>query len=116
MRYESKPLTTGDVARYCGVSRQGVIRWIKQGKLEAYRTPGGHYRIQKAHFRNFLEKFDMPVDDGFFGGGAQHVLVIASDATVLEQVVEALSVLPEQYEIDFAIDSPSALAKIERFK
>lgn len=63
-------LTAGEVARYCGVSRRGVNRWIRQGKLKAYKTPGGHYRIRKADFRNFLEQFEMPVDPTFFGEGA----------------------------------------------
>ncbi|MFQ5855968.1 MAG: helix-turn-helix domain-containing protein [Anaerolineae bacterium] len=66
MSEDTKPITTGTVARYCGVTRNGVIRWIRQGKLEAFRTPGGHYRIRKADFRAFLKKFGIPVDATFF--------------------------------------------------
>jgi excisionase family DNA binding protein len=64
----ARPLTTGDVARYCGVSRKVVIHWIQQGKLKAYKplTPRGHYRIRRADFRAFLEEQGMPVDDSFF--------------------------------------------------
>jgi len=66
MSNDAKPVTTGKVARYCGVTRNGVIRWIRQGKLKAFRTPGGHYRIRKADFRAFLERFGIPVDESFF--------------------------------------------------
>jgi len=38
-------LTTGEAAELCGVARDTVLRWIKVGKLEAERTPGGHHRI-----------------------------------------------------------------------
>jgi len=38
-------LSTGEVARLCGVSRDAVLKWIKKGKLPATRTPGGHFRI-----------------------------------------------------------------------
>lgn len=59
-------MTTSDVAHYCGVTRQGVIKWIKQGKLKAYTTPGGHYRIWKVDFRAFLEEHNLPVDTTLF--------------------------------------------------
>jgi excisionase family DNA binding protein len=38
-------LSTGEVARRYGVSRDAVLKWIKKGKLPAVQTPGGHYRI-----------------------------------------------------------------------
>lgn len=40
-------LSTGDVARLCGVTPDAVLKWIKKGKLPASRTPGGHYRISR---------------------------------------------------------------------
>ena len=44
---ESKLLTTGQVARLCGVTPDTVLKWVKKGKLPASRTPGGHYRIAR---------------------------------------------------------------------
>ncbi|MHC4469770.1 MAG: MerR family transcriptional regulator [Planctomycetota bacterium] len=38
-------LTTGQAARICSVSPEAVLRWIKSGRLRAFRTPGGHHRI-----------------------------------------------------------------------
>ena len=43
----SELLSTGEVARLCGVSRDAVLKWIKKGKLPATRTPGGHFRIAR---------------------------------------------------------------------
>ena len=40
-----RPLTTGEVAKYCHVSRVAVLEWIKAGKIDAYCLPGGHYRV-----------------------------------------------------------------------
>ena len=59
---ESDPLTTGQAARYCHVSQATIINWIKKGKLRAYATPGGHYRILLPDFLSFLEMYHMPVD------------------------------------------------------
>jgi excisionase family DNA binding protein len=112
MKRHAKPLTTGDVARYCGVSRMAVIRWIKQGKLKAYTTPGGHYRVRVADFRGFLEAFDMPVTGRFFGEEPQRLLVVANDPMALGTIVKAVTTMPAGYEIDVAPDGASAAAKI----
>jgi excisionase family DNA binding protein len=61
-----RPLTTGEVAKYCHVSRVAVLEWIKAGKIDAYCLPGGHYRVQKQTFRDFLEKYSMPIYEEFF--------------------------------------------------
>jgi excisionase family DNA binding protein len=38
-------VTTGEVGRACGVTAGAVKKWIRQGKIRAIRTPGGHFRI-----------------------------------------------------------------------
>lgn len=40
-------LSTGEVARLCGVTRDAVLKWIKKGSLPATKTPGGHFRIPR---------------------------------------------------------------------
>ena len=58
---EIHPLTTGQVARYCHVSRATILDWIKSGKLKAYTTPGSHFRVLSADLLSFLEAHGMPV-------------------------------------------------------
>lgn len=116
MPENSKILTTGDVADYCGVSRMGVLRWIRDGKLQAYTTPGGHYRIRRPDFRRFLEQHRIPVDGPIFDERVGRVLVAASEAPMLGVIVKALSLMPEGYELDVALDAASLLDKIAGFK
>lgn len=59
---KNQSLTTGQAARYCHVSQATILNWIKKGQLEAYATPGGHYRILLPDFISFLETYRMPVD------------------------------------------------------
>lgn len=59
-------ITASDVARYCGVTSSTVSRWIRGNRLKAYTTPGGHYRILKGDFREFLEASGLPVDEQYF--------------------------------------------------
>lgn len=54
---DSKMLSTGDVSNKLGVSNQVVINWIETGKMKAFRSPGGHYRIPSDQFRT-TEKQD----------------------------------------------------------
>ena len=54
-------LTTGTVAQYCGVTKVTVLRWIQKEQLAAFRLPGGHYRIRRDDFDEFLMKYEIPV-------------------------------------------------------
>ena len=56
-------LTTGDVMKYCQVSRATVLKWIKSDKLMAYVHPDGQYRLTLAALVDFLNEYHMPVDE-----------------------------------------------------
>ena len=58
-----KRLTTGDIGRYCRVSRSTVLKWIRSGKLSAYVHPDGQYRITQAALVDFLKAYNMPIDE-----------------------------------------------------
>ena len=76
-------ITTGFVARHCGVSNATVVRWIDKELLTAFRLPDGHYRIRRDDFAEFLTKYRIPVYYGATGskrsnrhakqGGKAHV-------------------------------------------
>ena len=44
---ETNLLTTGQAAKYCSVTPDTILKWIKKGRLHGVRTAGGHYRIQR---------------------------------------------------------------------
>jgi excisionase family DNA binding protein len=46
-------LTTGDVAKECGVTKVTVLRWIEQGLLESTKLPSGHNRILAEELERF---------------------------------------------------------------
>ncbi len=55
-------MTTGDVARYCGVNFRTVIRWIDKGRLDAFKLPGrGDNRIPVESFITFLHENNIPI-------------------------------------------------------
>ena len=106
--------TTSEVARYCAVTNDGVLKWIKSGKLRAFSTPGGHYRIAAQDFRTFLEKFSIPVEESFFRGEERprSVLVVDDEADIREIVRRILQELEPDLDIEEASDGYEAGIKI----
>lgn len=56
-------LTTTQAAKILKVSRFSVLNWVKQGKLRAISTHGGHQRIPKKAIIEFLQKSGMSDDN-----------------------------------------------------
>ena len=48
-------LTTGQAAALCSVTRNAVFKWIQSGYLSAYRTAGGHHRIDKRELERLMK-------------------------------------------------------------
>lgn len=54
-------LTTGQAADLLGVSAATVRRWVGDGQLPGFRTPGGHYRIPRHVVRERAHGQDGPM-------------------------------------------------------
>ena len=55
-------LTTGQAARYCLVSPDTIVNWIKAKCLPAQRTMGGQYRIFVDDLRQFMVRNGMSTE------------------------------------------------------
>jgi excisionase family DNA binding protein len=98
-------LTTGDIASYCEVTNAAVLKWIDSGKLPVFTTPGGHYRILRTDFRDFLVQHGMFIDEGFFGKGHSNkrILIVDDEPAVVTFIESALR-LEGKYALDSASD------------
>ena len=85
-----KPLTTGQVAKYCDVSQVAVWKWIRAGKLKAYRLPGGQYRVEKGALRAFLRERNKPIDGALLEQAPKRILVVDDEPGVVEVISRAL--------------------------
>jgi len=47
-------LSTGQAARLLSVTPDTVLKWIKQGRVPAAQTAGGHYRIARENIESLL--------------------------------------------------------------
>jgi excisionase family DNA binding protein len=109
-----KVYTTFEVSRFCRVDISTVMGWVDDGKLKAYRTPGGHRRISHSDLLTFLKKYQMPIHP-VLRKMSNRVLIVDDDPAtvrVLRRLVERIA--PES-EIEVARDGFEAGRQLEIF-
>ena len=116
MERRRRALTTGQMAEYCQVRPATVFNWIREGKLKAYSTPGGHYRVRMEDFREFLGKYEIPIDEDFFAPPGNRILIVDDEPSVVEFIEEALSQPESGYRFERAGDGYEAGLKVAIFK
>lgn len=107
---DERPLSTGDVARLLHVTAVAVLRWIRAGKVKAYRVPGGRYRIARDEFRKFLADNKIPIS--IDAATPRRVMVVDDEAPVREAFAAALQA--KGYEVVLASDGREALRRIRQ--
>ncbi len=54
-------LTTGIIAKVCGVAPRTATKWIDSGLLKGYRLPGSQdRRVSRAEFERFATEHNLP--------------------------------------------------------
>ena len=56
-------LTVFTASKYCNVSSKTIINWVEAGHIKAYKTVGGHRRIQRADLETFMRNQGIPIPD-----------------------------------------------------
>ncbi len=84
-----------EVANICGVVNQTAISWIERGHLEAYRTPGGQYRIYPDVLARFLREQGIRLPDDLRRileeeARIENVLIINDDLKLFKRLQEHL--------------------------
>lgn len=82
----AEPLyTTNQLAKLFGVVPTTVIDWIEKGKLEAFKTLGGHRRITHRAVLDFLERNHLPYPPAF-AHDAPKLVVLEGNAEALRAI------------------------------
>lgn len=115
MRKNLRPLSTGEAAVFCHVSQVAIYKWIKEGKLKAYKTPGNHHRIQVVDFVKFLERYGMPVPEGLLTQSRKRILIVDDEPGVIGFITRILRSIDEDYEVSSAFDGYGAGEKVTSF-
>src|SRR5438067_2828882 len=79
--------STHDAARICRVTPMTVIRWIEDGRIAAFKTAGGHRRIQRPDLEAFCRERGIPCDP--LQVGRRRVLVVVVDSDERDNLAAA---------------------------
>ncbi|MDH4069793.1 MAG: response regulator [Ignavibacteria bacterium] len=85
-----KPLSVGQVAEICRVSKKTVLNWIYDGAMKAYTTHGGHYRVWPANIKRFLDKSGMDIPFDFVDDRTTNILIIDDEADYAQMLKSAI--------------------------
>jgi len=102
-------LTTGKVGEMLEVSPAAIKKWIQQGKLAAFRTPGGHFRILVDEF----ERFQKTHGFGTRSGEPLRVLVLDDEA---DAIVASLRAVYPRARMETAANGFEGLLKVGTFR
>jgi excisionase family DNA binding protein len=95
--------TTVDVAKLCKVSLRTVIRWVDEGKLASFRTPGGHRRVRENDLHLFMTHYKIPFSITP-ENEAKKILVIGDRGRVEGMLQQVLRRSSDVYEITLSED------------
>ncbi len=101
------------VAERCGVHYTTVRRWILDGNLPAYETPGGHLRVLETDVNEFLDSRKLRGWRNLTG--TLRVLVVDDDASFRESAMEFLGHQPN-IKVRQAADGFAAGRQVSEFQ
>lgn len=109
----ARSFTTFQAASICDVYPSTVICWIKQKKMRAYTTPGGHRRILKPDIIDFLKRYNMPVPNHLISEG-NRVLIVEDDPAVGKLLCKALRRASAGLDVQWTQDGIGALLALAK--
>ncbi len=89
--------TTFEISQFCNVFITTVSNWVDEGKLPAYRTPGGHRRVKRPDLLAFLEKYGMPVPEELLGSHEKKILIVDDNPETVEMLKSLLKTQNANY-------------------
>lgn len=111
MNLEKEVYTTFEVAKICNANITSIKNWIEQGELRAFRTPGGHYRIEQKILDDFLNRHSMP--NPFASRERRRILLVHPDVHFADRMRIHFG---EDHDYDSTSNAVDALLKIGRWK
>ncbi len=106
--------TTHEIAKFCSVDVSTIKNWINEGKLRAYKTPGGHRRINRKDLMQFLQDYGMPVPPQIKEEKIK-VLIVDDNKDIVDIISRVLKKQKWGLKIEIAYDGYEAGVKVTSF-
>jgi excisionase family DNA binding protein len=108
-------LTSSEVGHLLQVNPSSVKKWVDDGLLVAFRTPGGHRRIRATDLLEFLLRHKMPIPTELGDAGRKRVLLVDDNPTQLSALSRSLKRHADRLEIVTANNGIDALVLVGSF-
>lgn len=108
-------LTVYKASQYCNVSSKTIINWIEAGHIKAYKTVGGHRRINRSDLETFMKLQGIPIPKDEQAGQKKRILVVDDDPIIVETIVQALEEDEFDYDVISAADGFEAGLQVSHF-
>ena len=108
-------LTSSEVGSLLQVNPSSVKKWVDDGLLVAFRTPGGHRRIRATDLVEFLVRHRMPIPTELSDAGRKRVLLVDDNAVQLSALSRSLKRHADRLEVVTANNGIDALVMVGSF-
>lgn len=100
---QKQSFSTSEVAKYCHVTADTIRKWAEAGRINVFKTPGGHRRIRREELISFLRENNIPLHDDLSNDGVK-ILLVDDDKTVLAVISRFLEHSEANFEVATASD------------
>ncbi|MGM0608827.1 MAG: response regulator [Candidatus Muiribacteriota bacterium] len=94
-KFDNEILNTTEACKFLKVSHSTMKNYLRTGKIKAFTTPGGHYRIYKKDLMDFIKNSNK--------SGFKKIIVVDDDVDILELIDTVLN--SEQYNVITVCDA-----------
>lgn len=108
-------LTSSEVGHLLQVNPSSVKKWVDDGLLVAFRTPGGHRRIRATDLVEFLVRHKMPIPTELSDAGRKRVLLVDDNAVQLSALSRSLKRHADRLEVVTVNNGIDALVLVGSF-
>ncbi len=107
--------STSEVARYCHVTADTIRKWAEAGRIQVFKTPGGHRRIRREDLIRFLRDNNIPVHEDLDNSGVK-ILVVDDEKAVISVIRRFLERSRTPFQIEVAMDGYDAGHQVATFR
>lgn len=109
-------LTSHQAGSLIQVNPSSINKWVKEGRIPAFRTPGGHRRIRAGDLVAFLTAHNMPVPRTLSPASRVRLLVVDDDAKQLASLERVLKPYANRIDVALCDNGIEALVKVGSFR
>ncbi|MFH1673514.1 MAG: response regulator [Pseudomonadota bacterium] len=107
-------ITTSEASNICGVARTTMSKWVDEGRIQAFVTPGGHRKINKSNLLEFINRQNIISPKRL--NEKKRILIVDDNPDDVRLLEAAFLVALDKYEIHTASGGFQGIYKIGAIK